>query len=1175
MPVFKTKFWSLCIAMLILSACEAKMTVKAKDGRLPDEATSTEVEAGQVPADHSVVDAEPAADPTSGEPTGKLNQKPRISVSTTGSAFPQNGTVVIAIDAFDSDDDATIDLFRVATSGACSSSSAMDEIVNGLVEGAVSTFSWQADVVGTFYICAKIDDRTNDPVFSVSTNAVTVNTRPGLSVSTTDTEVAEGAAITLNITASDPDDNADLQIFRAASPSDCIDGNQLMTLLASGLKEEDISTYSWPTSTAGTWFFCVSADDGINQPVFAVTAQSVRVNAPPTLSNVQPIAAVTLPQIGIYTLNFTATDADDNASLRIFRSLTAQHCDSSLQNWTLIADNLTEDAFSGFNWVTDAVPAGDWFICVEIHDGLNHPVYAQSSFAVTIDAPPVISAFGPPMPVVVPQVGQYAITAAVADPDSNAALRIFRSLSNADCDTSLQNWVQIASGLQEDAFAGYNWTTNAVPPGAWYLCIEADDGINPPVYAASTQAIQVNAAPVFSWTTSSRHRIIPATSYTVPYSAGDADDAAQIEIWLKATNTGACDTGTFLAALTEGVDTDFIWDVSGITTVGNRYLCATIDDGINPIISSHSSEQVFYRHCVWTGAEDTLWTNSNNWSNCQGTAPIGINALVLIPAAPVNQPTLTTNAAIFGFAPGSGGGTVTITSGSLLYNRHNWDFFISSDVMIRGDSPTCEDCQFRFSHSSSVQGMINEGATLTLGNGLSILGTNYLHVGDGTTHGHLETVADTGDPSTYPVLNKSANNGRGLRLLGSETSKSTIRITGLRVSSGYGTAHSSFLLESNWQVLALDRVIVERTYANGPIVSARACNTGVLSDTEWTGWVFGQDSVPSSIGTMISEAGCAGHGPVSITGSGRFFGAFGEYGDDLAGLYQWTNGDSYTCQWTGAISTDWHDPGNWASCANGRGGIPDVNDTPVITNGPVNQPVISSADVVLHSVNSGVGVGLGGTLTIEAGAEVQLARVLGDLALVGSTAACNTCLVKAPPRNLEVMTGATLTLGSGVSVLGNPVILRAGGTFHTDISSDITNEWPMVTNLQAWGGSTTLSINGLRIIDSSGTSTLVSLNGSGTISRFDRMILDTGNTSNDFAGTYIRLADWSSRVVTDTTWTEIDFVDGISGAGRNFNFVTQGGLTAGTVSVTPRTSGANQGYGALFATDTLGYIVWQ
>lgn len=900
-------------------------------------------------------------------------------------------------------------------------------------------------------------------------------------------------------------------------------------------------------------------------------------NVSPQLSITAPTSAVNVPMIGSYQINFVAMDSDNDASVSLFYKTSDADCDETLSGWTAIAVGLSENSVTSHMWETNSLGPDTYHICGRISDGVNADAYVLASGTVVINAPPSLSNLTPATLAIVPQIGTYTINYSPVDPDNNASVSLYYKADTSGCEQALAGWTQIVTGLSVDSVSSYGWTTDSVPAGTYYICARIVDTLNPPAFALSASTIKINAVPTFAWTvTGATGRLIPATTFSMGFAATDPDDAATISIYRRAANSGSCVSGTLLTStLVEGTDSSFTWDASGEVNSGLAYLCAYIQDGVNPAASVYTPNQVLYRNCIWTGSVSTDWTDPGNWSDC-GVAYPNNQAKALIPAGPANQPVISGSISLLGFCAGGGGGTVTIdAAGSLSNSGQLTTFLIESDVRIKGSSPTCGTCRFRYSHSSSTVATVKNGAKLTLGNGLGISGTGFLQVGDGLSHGHIETVADSGNAAEYPYFD-ALYNTFGFSIKGTAGNRSTIKFTGIRVLDGYST-HGFVELLSDYEVLAMDKVLVEPTYDAGPIVYAKSCSTGVFTDSTWTGWSVNNKSIPGSIGTVKSDVDCDTFASVAISGNGIFYGSFAEFAYDAGNIFNWVNGNRYTCTWTGTNGTAFDDSQNWSGCNNGRNNYPDYNDIVVITNIPVNQPTLSTT-IALSDLNTGVALGSGGTLTVAAGADVSIDEVDGQITLQGDSTTCTTCVVTSPPRSLGVQNGAELVLGSGIYVGGSSVGLSTGGRFKTDIASSNPNEWPHVGNRLTFGTSNFVSINGLRVSRTGLSGTLVNFNGSGsyTINRFDNVMLDSNVTTNDFVDKYIVFANIGGAILNDTTWSGIDFVDGIATGGSNIWFTNQASMvTPGVISISPLTGGSNLGYGAAYTNDPINFINWQ
>ncbi len=142
-------------------------------------------------------------------------------------------------------------------------------------------------------------------------------------------------------------------------------------------------------------------------------------------------------------------------------------------------------------------------------------------------------------------------------------------------------------------------------------------------------------------------------------------------------------------------------------------------------------------------------------------------------------------------------------------------------------------------------------------------------------------------------------------------------------------------------------------------------------------------------------------------------------------------------QWMGITSTDFSTPSNWAD-----GIVPAAGDNVIISSGASNYPVLSTNDTIGSLVYaSGTFLGLGGnTLTVNNeinGSGTIKSTSSSSLVLNGTTGTVSFDANNDTIQNLTLTTGATVTLGSsllivgdanaGLVTIGSGAILTTGG----------------------------------------------------------------------------------------------------------------------------------------------------
>jgi len=1108
-----------------------------------------------------------------------VKQTPTLSFdapATSGIVVASGQVYHVKYTAADSDSSAAVGLYyKLGNDAGCNAAGIAGWTAFGgaLAAGNGVVVGFTPPSNGNFYFCGKAEDE-DQAVYALASDAIKVNAAPTIGLvepnGSADTIVQNGA-YTITWADSDPDDDADIALYyKTSGTGACSTG----TLITAGLSEDAdgaSGSYSWSTATVApnAYYICASISDGINPTVDTWSAGTLTINAAPAIAITAPATTnQRVAQDTSFTITMAAGDPDDAATFSLFYATTTG---SDCSGGIAIASSLSKSVTT-YSWDTTGIAPGAYYICASISDGLNAAVTTWSSSAVVIDARPELAVTTPT--VANPKVAQntsFAINLTASDADSAATVDLYYEGS---ADATCSGATLITSGLAKTATT-YSWNTTGVTPGTYYICASISDGTNPNVYSISPGTVLVDTKPTLAFTSPSSRQNIEVevnNPLTLGWTTADPEENASISLYYKTSGSGDCATsGTLIAAgLHEDSDTSYSWNTSIITVSGLYYLCALVDDGINAAVSIYDTNPiVLHRNCTWTGATDTNWTTATNWTACASGAPRSYDR-ILIPTGTPYELTISNRINFGGFHAGVGGGEIIAAAGGIPTIIANSYATIESSVTLKGATSTCTTCYFSTAANNTT---IENGATVTLGTGISLTTGNGLkyYIGTATSAGHLQTVANPGNPLEYPRISDWFS---GFVLQGTSTEKSSLSITGLYVAGA--SLGPVFNFVSNYQIDNFDDLYVPSSAALPAFLSMSNCSTSVFNDTNWTNWYLDPSGAS---GYMTTDAAtCTGYGPITISGSGSYYGEAFERSSDHANVFSWSNGASFTCTWTGANGTSWTDPANWSNCGNGRGNYPDVNDNIIITQTPANQPVITAArQVIPGRINQGIALNTEGTISVSPGSTLSFnsldSRIQGSIKIQGTTSNCTSCNISS--GEIGIWAPAQLTLGAGISWSTNGRIVPFGGSLKTDSGGLPQNEWPIVdARIETSGG--ILDVNGLQIRRSGIVSdSLLKINVTNSqIKSLKNVIFDTGTTSNDFAGIYIEIADCNTAFL-DTAWSGLDFVDGLSAAGRNIKFDNCSAITPGSITVSKRAGGVNSGYGAAFADDPMGIIAWQ
>jgi hypothetical protein len=386
----------------------------------------------------------------------------------------------------------------------------------------------------------------------------------------------------------------------------------------------------------------------------------------------------------------------------------------------------------------------------------------------------------------------------------------------------------------------------------------------------------------------------------------------------------------------------------------------------------------------------------------------------------------------------------------------------------------------------------------------------FLRIGDGNVAGHLDATGEAGrEPRLF---------GTSLVVAGSATARSEVTVDGLIVGEPLTTPTGFVFVrfESNYTLRRFDRLLAPNRPGFGTIARFAHCDTSVFEDTDWEGHLYDKPHTDAT----IAMVGCSGSAPLlHVHGSGELFGVGLVQGG--AGILDMVGGAAFVCTWTGAVSRDWREPGNWSGCANGRGGFPDVNDDAIVPGGLPNEPQIAGR-LLVGRLNPGFPASTG-TITIGAGTTVEALRVdtiAGRITLAGDSPSCTTCAYAG--RIDTPVTPGTLVLAPGVQVT-NRVLLYKGGAIATAGSGADPSTWPLIRNMVLSDG--TLDVDGLRLSTGCGSYPALSLQSTPIFTRFSRVQFET--TATPCAAPYISSSSCPTTYA-GAPWEQIGFAQALA-----------------------------------------------
>lgn len=770
-----------------------------------------------------------------------------------------------------------------------------------------------------------------------------------------------------------------------------------------------------------------------------------------------------------------------------------------------------------------------------------------------------------------------------AEEDANISLYYANSAGGNCSDGTL-----ITDSLKEDSdgsSGSYSWDLTGLPTANYYVCAIIDDGLG--TTESWSSFLKVNTSPTIAITQpmGSDDSVYSGELFNVQWTDSDPDHDAQISLYYHSKNTGACNTGTLIAS---GISEDanagngnYDFDTSGIAT-GTYYVCALIDDGMDTA-EVYSEAIGVTAVCEWTGAVSTDWSDSANWTNCEGAIPNSSDYIRL--SDKVNKPVVTADASFLGIVGGSENTTVTINSGVTLSVYGSSDAF-RGDVTFKGATADCSNCRLLIRNLAAE---VNNSATLSILTGMEVyFYTIYaeLLIGNATSAGHL-VVSGGATETEWPVFIGNSDRWSGLIMEGTSSEKSSVSIDGVELAMYNGFSDGIALkFQENYEVKKLDNI----KYTGGKFLGGiylYNCGTGTFTDTTWSNHNFRDvpyiAAVAMQRGLNVKADSCTGISITMDNASGWAWGSVFE--NDPNNVIAWTGSEtSSTCTWNGSVSTDWFTPANWSNCNNGRNSYPDQFDKVILDDTASFQPVLTSNAIIQEfplSSNSG-------QLTVDSSyLFVVNGELKQDLKFIAATANCTDCNVLS--ESFTVNNSKTLTLQDSI-FLGihnsNKIYIGDGassGHFVTQ-TSDITDstKWPSLGTFYYYFDG--LIFNGLSSADRS-SSTISGLNiknyhkedgmmvyvDNFNIVQMDYVKLQQAVGSWSITDSYIAINTCANSLITDTTWDGFDFVNNIS-TGYNLSVSNCAGY--GPVLINPISGGTNNGFGAASENDIDSVINW-
>ena len=378
------------------------------------------------------------------------------------------------------------------------------------------------------------------PISSFFVNDNDFNDPPELSFTgLSEDVVVEAGELTLRWTDSDPDSNAIIDLY--AQPTDSSNPDDRL-VIARNIEEDlegENDHIDWDVRGLTDTSYTVIAVIADEESVVEVVAEGL-VRVQNTVINVAPIFTFTNLQSTIESdgeVSFLWQDEDPDSDARIVLSYALVLSDASLDAWTTINNNFISenDSVDTYTWITTDIASGEYRIRATITDEENSlDVIATGSVLVDNSVPnvaPQIAIQSLLDSVEVTEGNSFTVAWTDSDPDSNAVVSLYLSLSQTD----YQQGVLVADGINEDdaadnivvsEFVGINYDQ------PYYLhAVIVDEESTSSAVSQGTftlTAIAVNSPPSLVLNSIQQPLVVRDSTLLLNWGAYDSDSTALI-----------------------------------------------------------------------------------------------------------------------------------------------------------------------------------------------------------------------------------------------------------------------------------------------------------------------------------------------------------------------------------------------------------------------------------------------------------------------------------------------------------------------------------------------------------------------------------------------------------------------------------------------------------------------
>jgi hypothetical protein len=386
------------------------------------------------------------------------------------------------------------------------------------------------------------------------------------------------------------------------------------TQITHSLSEDDDGIggmYSWNTSLLpnGSYWIYAKIDDSVFAPVYDYgfgpleINQTIITNTTPSFQIIEPDGEGDYAD-SEFTIMWMDSDPDDDASISLYYD-----DDSAGFDGVVIVSGLGEDAHGGsgfYNWNTNNITEGEYFIYGICDDGVNEPVSRYSSYPVIVNHTQPHN--DPPFIQITEPDGnddevdsEFIITWLDSDADDDAQISLYY-----DSDSAGYYGILIADYLSEDEnseLGAYVWNTTGLVIGEYWVYAEISDGVNEAVYNYSTGSIIINRSqqknnpPSIQIIEPDGEGDFADSEFSIMWLDSDSDNDAAITLFYNEDNTDFNGT-PIVSGLSEDANGNsgvYRWNTTNVPE-GEYYILGIIEDGTNEAVMRYSDFFVIVDH---------------------------------------------------------------------------------------------------------------------------------------------------------------------------------------------------------------------------------------------------------------------------------------------------------------------------------------------------------------------------------------------------------------------------------------------------------------------------------------------------------------------------------------------------------------------------------------------------